>query len=772
MAESRIERTRKETFIDNYNETSYNQTDANEQKQDDDTYKTPLKCYSDIGDGFSGWYAVSNSRRCNDFCYWRLDIGDEYDSTNTADPHQTTITPFSRWVCLLNVGQSKDITWENMTDFNVKEFTSSQQFNYLRCNRDAGERLNTFADSMAKSPIFWCFGLVVSLNLLRLQMFSIRNRFRVHYKPLLQDPGPIDFSITSDFDEDATASDETGSLIQTSISNEDQVTVADHFSEQIEAPHTIDLRICVYCPIFFPEKIKQWKYWRSCGVVTGLLVGNAFLFCLLLVSSLSLAEIWGQQFYMGSLKYYTPACSNPDNVCQALANQDISKPSNTYSPNESFQPFSYLIASDIQLDWFDGESAYLGQRNVPPPCKETDSCGLCTRKFGQYTNSQFLKAFDRLMSNFTWDTSPSIRPNTLVMNGDLTAYFHPSQVQDYKTSYHSDIHGLEFYFPSLGNHDYDHLGGGRYNMDQWWGPPSCNSAHAIAYIKSGLCGNIPKFQPQRIVRYHAGSLAYSWEEQNFHFVHLHYYSTYENAKIGLSSSLQWLEQDLRLANEANLTSIIFVHAAEGMNPTMEKVLANKNVAAIFAGHTHRCFHNKCVGLVALHEKEVSDKHSTSLPIAQKCVPGSMGICGGNVIAKSMSLYYLKDKDDELVLPNTTLYYDSGKSRDPDCPGSAPTFINKTDNTLLCRPSIFYPSSLEIHENNTNKSIPIFWSGSASFETFLKADFFQDRIVINAMTSMLGVEGERYVDVNSLPNTVYPYHNATDLEEFTVMLHNH
>ena len=47
-------------------------------------------------------------------------------------------------------------------------------------------------------------------------------------------------------------------------------------------------------------------------------------------------------------------------------------------------------------------------------------------------------------------------PHTLVMNGDLTAYFHPYEKRAYSKIY-EDVQGLKSYFPSLGNHDIEHM---------------------------------------------------------------------------------------------------------------------------------------------------------------------------------------------------------------------------------------------------------------------------------------------------------------------------
>jgi cytolysin (calcineurin-like family phosphatase) len=194
-------------------------------------------------------------------------------------------------------------------------------------------------------------------------------------------------------------------------------------------------------------------------------------------------------------------------------------------------------------------------------------------------------------------------PKTLIVNGDLTAYFHRNEFEKYKSYYH-DITGLEEYFPGLGNHDYDHQDGASFNSDQWLGPHRCNAMHSIKYFKDAFCPSnddgttgVPNFDARgKITRYDSKSLAYSWEMPPYHFVHLHYFPTYENAKVGISNSLEWLGEDLRLAGAMNLTSILFVHAANRLSFAVEEMLLleTNRVAAIFTGHLHRCFGKKCL----------------------------------------------------------------------------------------------------------------------------------------------------------------------------------
>ena len=107
---------------------------------------------------------------------------------------------------------------------------------------------------------------------------------------------------------------------------------------------------------------------------------------------------------------------------------------------------------------------------------------------------------------------------------------------------------------------------------------------------------------------------------------------------------------------------------------------------------------------------------------------------------------------------------------PLCPKSSPIYVNETDNTLLCRRVVYSDRDFPFGKTYDGKSetIPVFWSGSSSFESFLRADFYDDRFVVNAMTATDdGVS--KYTDVNVLPNPRHPYHEPSDLEETVIYL---
>lgn len=104
---------------------------------------------------------------------------------------------------------------------------------------------------------------------------------------------------------------------------------------------------------------------------------------------------------------------------------------------------------------------------------------------------------------------------------------------------------------------------------------------------------------------------------------------------------------------------------------------------------------------------------------------------------------------------------------PLCPKPSPIYVNETDNTLLCRRVLYSERDFPFGEAKT-ETIPVFWSGSSSFESFLLADFYEDRFVVNAMTTT-DDSVAKYTDVNDVPNARHPYHEQSDFEETVVYL---
>ena len=460
----------------------------------------PLNCLNDVGDGFSGWFAISNPRKCNDFCYWNLppdnnsnssnstsSSGRSYAAWNTADPHHSTVidTPVGTayWTCIYDSADDKDLlskvteqrwvdSWEKHWPHNHNDPKPSQDVNnnipfpYLRCQKGAGEHLKTWSGDVVKSAVFWETWIVLASliyvgEIVALVYLCRRGKFRLRYERigLRSSQGAVD----GDADDDNTS--QRSSLQIEEINSEGEILSAENQNESssffrrlsykrptVTDGHVVTPR-CKYCtPITSalcknPRRTQQMIHILKILLLIAL---NLLLAFTITFSSISLMEIRRNPHFKESMQKLTPACADPALVCPA-GNNDIDRKSSSWPTNEendatrissekslsdtdttqqtnneqSMKPFSYLMASDAQLYWFNGEFPEMGKEPLPTACSQSDSCGRCTGKHGLSTNRRLQKAWEGLMSGNTTGMNASAVgdlpiPNTLIMNGKLT----------------------------------------------------------------------------------------------------------------------------------------------------------------------------------------------------------------------------------------------------------------------------------------------------------------------------------------------------------------
>jgi hypothetical protein len=257
-------------------------------------------------------------------------------------------------------------------------------------------------------------------------------------------------------------------------------------------------------------------------------------------------------------------------------------------------PFTMIIASDTQLPW-----------GTDPSCTGTPS--ECELAYGTLTNQWFARSMNDIQSLGTW---PAVLPNTggsaveqpvgVIINGDLTAFFHTWQVDLYRQFYDPsypmpDPDFLELpLWAGLGNHDYANNVNdcfGNETID--WPPYGANSCavHAARYVRAMVgCGTVPNFPYAEVHSFDTGSLAYSWDLGSWHFVQLNNYPTYTVPAIGVSSAIAWLANDLAEAAAAEKKVVLNLHDyAEHWSmsdPGFQAAISGKTVVAVFAGHFH------------------------------------------------------------------------------------------------------------------------------------------------------------------------------------------
>ncbi len=198
----------------------------------------------------------------------------------------------------------------------------------------------------------------------------------------------------------------------------------------------------------------------------------------------------------------------------------------------------------------------------------------------------------------------------VIINGDLTAFGHAGELEKFKSIYSKVKVPL---YLGLGNHDYAN------NVDDCYENVCANNMveYMIDHIKSKGAVNADykqstAYQFPNIETTITGSLSYSWDIGNVHFIQLHNYPVYQRqwsnyvsvgaAKrktVKITTALNWLAADLAKARQAGKIIILNFHdtdehwgdfAKQGELATFSNqfkdILIRYNVAAVFAGHYH------------------------------------------------------------------------------------------------------------------------------------------------------------------------------------------
>jgi cytolysin (calcineurin-like family phosphatase) len=194
----------------------------------------------------------------------------------------------------------------------------------------------------------------------------------------------------------------------------------------------------------------------------------------------------------------------------------------------------------------------------------------------------------------------------VIINGDLTAFGNDWQLDKYKQIWDQGL-GLPIY-PGLGNHDYDN------NVNNSFENNCANRmvkymhefvqklpVAAYDFRESGQYYKFPELRND-----YKGSLSYSWDIGDVHFVQLHNYPAYVRSWNGwnfggarreffeITSSMDWLRNDLAIARNAGKKIILNMHDCGDCfydkhrvdYDKCVKMLGEFKVSAVFAGHIH------------------------------------------------------------------------------------------------------------------------------------------------------------------------------------------
>lgn len=202
----------------------------------------------------------------------------------------------------------------------------------------------------------------------------------------------------------------------------------------------------------------------------------------------------------------------------------------------------------------------------------------------------------------------------VIINGDLVENPSSSQRKSYSKRYRkSKWKNKTPIFSGLGNHDFGSN----------WGKPGdegClnvftkNEKNALGYfIKHYHVKEVEKHEKNTDLSVDfdfesdRGSLAYSWEIEDIHFVQLNNYPTMETCegditRYTIDSSLVWLRGDLESAKKKNKSVILNFHDccqsfSRSDRRKFEEIIDDfDNITAVFVGHYHHLIGRRTAGL--------------------------------------------------------------------------------------------------------------------------------------------------------------------------------
>lgn len=279
------------------------------------------------------------------------------------------------------------------------------------------------------------------------------------------------------------------------------------------------------------------------------------------------------------------------------------------------EPFTFAVIGDPQFTWTckDDEqykpgqwkSTYCSSPNLPDPE---------TPEQAEQTNQAIVDRVGKLSD------AQGAKFKGLIVNGDLTRFgAKDDNLGRFEKMY---VEQTRFpVWPGLGNHDYqnniDDCGGGnmaptRNNcaagmlqfLAEWLQDSGRNGQ--VSYDITRYSKNPGQAQGQRNI---SGSLAYSWEVGDFHFVQLNNYPTYKTHftrgydsgisswDLDITSPADWLDQDLSRAVIKKKVIVLNWHM---FDPYANQDLSNReygkliamldkyagNIKAIFIAHEH------------------------------------------------------------------------------------------------------------------------------------------------------------------------------------------
>ena len=293
-------------------------------------------------------------------------------------------------------------------------------------------------------------------------------------------------------------------------------------------------------------------------------------------------------------------------------------PAAAAAPGTPDDDFYMIFTGDTQFPWSDVEAV---DAKGNPVTRTDPNSGApnhqTTDLYSDATEDPAKRAFSEKMNKQQVTSMLSLATQLnlkgVVINGDLTAY--GTDQTDCLTVYQSMYEnvGLPIY-SGLGNHDYSNNVPGcnscadamiqyMYTFINKLNPPNRDINESAVYYQAGLA-----------TKKYRGSMAYSWDIGNVHFVQLHFHPAYArtwstfNASTAsedvdeITSAMDWLNADLAKARNAGKAIVLNMHDALGDSSdswafgasqfssqftAYQAMIQKYGVSAVFGAHVHQ-----------------------------------------------------------------------------------------------------------------------------------------------------------------------------------------